>query len=91
MLHQDTKSLELIRSRKQVRLHLSWKPYIRMVECLNIQCDNRSEFRCDLKKLLEKHNADISRTTTKNKGICIAFMETFNKELPKELFKPMDI
>ena len=41
-------------------------------------------------KLLEKHNADIRRTTTKYKHTHTAFLEVFNKELAKLLFKPMD-
>ena len=41
-------------------------------------------------KLLEKHNADIRRTTTKYKHTHTAFVEVFNKELAKLLFKPMD-
>ena len=42
-------------------------------------------------KLLEKHNVDIRRATTKYKHTHTAFVETFNKELPKLLFKPMDV
>ena len=41
-------------------------------------------------KLLEKHNVDIRRATTKYKHMHTAFAEAFNKELPKLLFKPMD-
>ena len=43
------------------------------------QCDNGSEFKNEVTKLLEKHNTDIGRVTTK---------EAFNKELAKLLFKP---
>ena len=41
-------------------------------------------------KLLEKHNVDIRRATTKYKHTHTAFVEAFNKELAKLLFKPMD-
>ena len=54
------------------------------------QCDNGSEFKSDVTKLLEKHNVDIRRRTTKCKHTHTAFVEAFNKELPKQLFKPMD-
>ena len=35
MLYQDPKSLEPLEPRKQVRLHLWWKQYIKSVVCLN--------------------------------------------------------
>ena len=54
------------------------------------QCDNRLEFKSEVTKLLEKHNADIRRATTKYKNTHTAFAEAFNKELAKLLFKPMD-
>ena len=54
------------------------------------QCDNGSDFKSDVTKLLKKHNADIRRTTTKCKHTRTAFLEAFNKELAKQLFKPMD-
>ena len=41
-------------------------------------------------KLLEKHNVDIRRATTKYKHTHTAFMEAFNRELVKLLFIPMD-
>ena len=41
-------------------------------------------------KLLEKHNVEIRRATTKYKHTHPAFVEAFNKELAKLLFKPMD-
>ena len=41
-------------------------------------------------KLLEKHNVDIWRTTAKYKHTYTAFVEAFNKELTKLLFKPVD-
>ena len=54
------------------------------------QCDNGSEFKNKMKKLLEKHNVDIQRATAKYKHTHTAFVEAFNKELVKLLFKPMD-
>ena len=41
-------------------------------------------------KLLEKHNVETRRATTKYKHTYTAFVEAFNKELAKLLFKPMD-
>ena len=55
-----------------------------------IQCNNGSEFKNEVTKLLEKHNVDILRATTKYKHTHTAFVEPFNKELAKLLFKPMD-
>ena len=41
-------------------------------------------------KLLEKHNVEIRRGTTKYKHTHTVFVKAFNKELAKLLFKPMD-
>ena len=41
-------------------------------------------------KLLEKHNVETRRATKKYKHTYTAFVEAFNKELSKLLFKPMD-
>ena len=54
------------------------------------QCTNGSEFKNEVTKLLEKHNVEIRRATTKYKHTHPAFVEAFNKELAKLLFKPMD-
>ena len=54
------------------------------------QCDNGSEFQKEVTKLLEKENVDIRRETTKYKHIYTAFVEVFNKELAKLLFKLID-
>ena len=54
------------------------------------QCDNGSEFKNEVIKLLEKHNVEIRRATTKYKHTHTAFVEDFSKELAKLLFKPMD-
>ena len=42
-------------------------------------CDNGSEFKSDVTKLLEKHNVDIRRTTAKYRHTHTAFVEAFNK------------
>ena len=54
------------------------------------QCDNGVEFKREVTKLLEKHNVDIRRATTKYKHTHTAFVEAFNRELAKLLFKLMD-
>ena len=54
------------------------------------QCDTGSEFKNKATKLLEKHNVEIRRATTKYKHTHTAFVEAFKKELAKLLFKPMD-
>ena len=54
------------------------------------QCDNGSEFKNEVTKLLGKHNVDIRRSTTKYKHTHTAFVEAFKNELAKLLFKPMD-
>ena len=55
-----------------------------------LQIDNGSEFKDEVTKLLEKHNVEIRRATTKYKHTRTAFVEAFNKELARLLFKPMD-
>ena len=47
------------------------------------QCDNGSEFKNKVIKLLEKHNVEIQRATMKYKHTQTAFVEAFNKELAK--------
>ena len=54
------------------------------------QSDYGSEFKGEVIKLFKKHNVDIRRATTKYKHIHTAFVEAFNKEFEKLLFKPMD-
>ena len=54
------------------------------------QCDNGSKFKNEVTSLLEKHSVDIRRATTKYKHNHVAFVEVFNKELAKTLFKPID-
>ena len=41
-------------------------------------------------KLFEKHNVEIRRAATNYKHTHTTFVEAFNKELAKLLFKPMD-
>ena len=41
------------------------------------QCDNGSEFKADVNKLLEKHGVEIRRTTTKYKHTHTAFVRKF--------------
>ena len=53
-------------------------------------CDNGPEFKNEGAKLLENHNVDVRRATMKDKHTHTAFVEAFNKELAKLLFKPMD-
>ena len=55
-----------------------------------LQIDNGSEFKNEVTKLLEKHNVGIRRTTWKYQHTYTVFMEAFNKELSKLLFKLMD-
>ena len=50
------------------------------------QCDNGSEFKNEVTKLLEKHSVDIRRATTKYKHTHTAFVKAFKKELVKLLF-----
>ena len=54
------------------------------------QCDNGSGFKNEMTELLENHNVEIQRATTKHKYTHTAFVEVFNKELVKLLFKQMD-
>ena len=45
--------------------------------------------KSDVIWLLEIYNVDIRRATTKYKHTCMAFVEAFNKDQAKHLFKPM--
>ena len=55
------------------------------------QCDNKSEFKNEVTKLLGKHNVDTRRATTKYKHAHTDFVGAFNKEMAKLLFKSMDV
>ena len=54
------------------------------------QCDNGSEFKAEVTKLLEKHGVMVRRATTKYKHTHTAFVETQNKLLAENLFKVQD-
>ena len=51
------------------------------------QCDNGSEFKGEVTKMLEKQEVKIRRVTTKYKDTHTAFVETLNKILTERLFK----
>ena len=51
------------------------------------QCDNGSEFKGEVTKMLEKHEVKIQRVTTKYKHTHTAFVEALNKILADRLFK----
>ena len=63
MLHEDKSSLEPLRPRKKVRVHLCWKQYIKKGGVLKyprlFQCDYGYEFKSDVGTFLEKHIVDI--------------------------------
>ena len=54
------------------------------------QCDNGSEFKGDVTKMLEKHEVKIQQVTTKYKHTHRAFVEALNKILTERLFKVQD-
>ena len=54
------------------------------------QCDNGSEFKEDVTKMLEKNEVKIQRVTTKYKHTHTAFVEALNKILSERLFKVQD-
>ena len=54
------------------------------------QCDNGSEFKAEVNKLLEKHEVTIRRAMKKYKHTHTAFVEALNKILAEELFKVQD-
>ena len=54
------------------------------------QCDNGSEFKGEMTKMLEKHGVKIQRVTTKYKHTHTAFVEALNKILAERLFKVQD-
>ena len=51
------------------------------------QCDNGSEFKAEVTKMLEKNEVKIRRVTTKYKHTHTAFVEALNKILVESLFK----
>ena len=54
------------------------------------QCDNGSEFKGEVTKMLEKNEVKIQRVTTKYKHTHTAFVEALNKILAERLFKVQD-
>ena len=54
------------------------------------QCDNGSEFKGDVTKMLEKHEVKIQQVTTKYKHPHTAFVEALNRILAERLFKVQD-
>ena len=54
------------------------------------QCDNGSEFKGEVTKMLEKQEVNIRRVTTKYKHTNTAFVEALNKILAERLFKVQD-
>ena len=53
------------------------------------QCDNGSEFKAELIKLLEKHEVRIQHATTKYKHTHTPFVEALNKILAERLLYKM--
>ena len=54
------------------------------------RCDNCSEFKVGVTKMLEKHEVKIQRVTTEYKHTHTAFVEALNKILAERLFKVQD-
>ena len=54
------------------------------------QCDNGSEFKGDVTKMLAKNEVTILRVTTKYKHTHTTFVEALNKILAERLFKVQD-
>ena len=54
------------------------------------QCDNGSEFKGDVTKMLEKNKVKIRKVTTKYKHTHTAFVEALNKIVTERLFKVQD-
>ena len=52
------------------------------------QCDNGSEFKGDVRRVIEKYKVDIQRTITKYKHTHTSFVKVFNKELAKSCLSP---
>ena len=54
------------------------------------KCNNGSEFKGEVTKILEKHEVKILRVTTKYASTNTAFVEALNKILAERLFKVQD-
>ena len=55
------------------------------------QCDNGSEFKADVTKILEKHEVGIQHIMTKYKHTHTAFVEALNKIFAERLCKMQDV
>ena len=55
------------------------------------QCDNGSEFKAEVTKMLEKHEVRIQHTMTKYKDTHTAFVKALNNILAEQLFKVQDV
>ena len=55
------------------------------------QCDNGSEFKGEVTRLLENHGVTIWRVRTKYKHMHTAFIKALNKLLTEQLFKVQDV
>ena len=55
------------------------------------QCDNGSEFKGEVTKLLEKNGCKIQRLTMKYKHTRTVFVEALNRVLAEQLFKLQDV
>ena len=51
------------------------------------QCDNGSEIKAGVTKLLEKHEVKIQQVTTKHKHTHTAFVEAFKKSLQRDYLR----
>ena len=54
------------------------------------RCDNGSEFKGEVTKMLEKHEVKIQQVTMKYKHTHTAFVKALNKILAERLFKVQD-
>ena len=55
------------------------------------QCNNGSELKAQVPKMLQRHEVKICHTTTKYKHKHTAFVEAINKLLAENLFKVQDV
>ena len=55
------------------------------------QCDNSSEFKGEVIKLLEKHGVMIRHVTAKYYHTHTAFVKALNKLIAEQLFKVQDV
>ena len=54
------------------------------------QCDNGSEFKAEVTKMLEKHEVTIRQATKKHKHTHTAFVEALNKLLTEQLAQELN-